>query len=186
MTKDIQAFMSKHSSDSRYNSVIGKYRSKYFVPKVREVIRKHEAQAAAAYFSTQNVVNVTAYDQDNPIQQAAAEFFKELINARLTGSKRTSVDWFQYLVGGYQDAMSLGICIGKMTWNKELDKPDGVLVEPEYLLFDPSANWMDPINTSPYVIELRTMYVYQIKDAIKKGNFLPCIVTGKQIGRAHV
>ena len=31
-----------------------------------------------------------------------------------------------------------------------------------------SADWRDPVNTSPYVIELRPMYVYEIKERMKK------------------
>jgi hypothetical protein len=33
--------------------------------------------------------------------------------------------------------------------------------------FDPGANWMDPVNTSPYFIELIPMYVKDVQARMK-------------------
>ena len=48
------------------------------------------------------------------------------------------------------------------------DRPVISLIPPENLRYSPAANWLDPINTSPYVIELIPMYVGDIKERMKR------------------
>jgi hypothetical protein len=48
-----------------------------------------------------------------------------------------------------------------------VDRPVMDLIPVENLRIDPSANWMDPIGTSPYVIHLIPMYVMDIKKKIE-------------------
>lgn len=43
------------------------------------------------------------------------------------------------------------------------DKPIIELIEPENIRVDPGADWMDPINSSPYVIYCIPMYLHDIK-----------------------
>ena len=54
------------------------------------------------------------------------------------------------------------------------DKPVIDLLPVENLRISPSANWMDPINSSPYVIHLMPMYAMDVKAKIDKGEWLPC------------
>ena len=80
----IRAFNNQHPSDSKYNSPLYDKRSKLFRPKIRAVIRKNEAAAAAAFFSNMEVVSLTAADQTDKAQLASAEIMKMLLQHRLT------------------------------------------------------------------------------------------------------
>jgi hypothetical protein len=168
--RNIRQFVGRHDSDSKYNSNVYRYKSKLFRPKTRSAIRKHEAACAAAFFSTQDVVMVSPIDDSSNIQRAAAEFYSQIVNLRLTGTGPVSIPWFQTLMGAYQDAMVYGICVSKQTWDFGMDKPTIRLIEPENIRFDPSADWIDPINSSSYLIEMIPMNVWEVKrNAVEKG-----------------
>ncbi len=51
----------------------------------------------------------------------------------------------------------------------KVDKPVIDLFPVENLRIDPGANWMDPVNSSPYIIHLIPMYVMDIKEKMEMG-----------------
>lgn len=51
------------------------------------------------------------------------------------------------------------------------DKPWIDLLAPENFRFDPGADWRRPVETSPYTIELIPMYMCDIKERIKTGEW---------------
>lgn len=53
-----------------------------------------------------------------------------------------------------------------------VDKPVVDLFPAENLRIDPSANWMDPINSSPYVIHLMPMYIMDVKAKMASGEWI--------------
>lgn len=67
-----------------YLSDAYKHRSKIFRPKSRSLVRKHEAVAAAAFFSNLDVISTSAVNQNDCNQAASADLWKEVINYRLT------------------------------------------------------------------------------------------------------
>jgi hypothetical protein len=147
-------FQNKHASDSKYNSDSYKHRSRLFRPKTRSVIRKNEAAAAAAFFSNPEVVSVEAVNKSDPASVAGAHLMKEVVNYRL----ETSIPWFTTLVGALQDAQTIGVVCSYQYWKKKEDKPCIELIPVENIRICPSANWADPINSSPYVIHMMPMY----------------------------
>ncbi len=58
-------------------------------------------------------------------------------------------------------------------FNKMQDHPWVDLIAPENIRFDPGADWRNPIASSPYLIELIPMYVCDVKEKIKQGEFFP-------------
>ena len=48
------------------------------------------------------------------------------------------------------------------------DHPEVRLIAPENIRIDPGADWLDPINSSPYIIELIPMYVGDIRERMGK------------------
>lgn len=108
----LKVFQSRHPADSKYNSEAYKYRSKIFRPKTRSVIRKNEAAAAAAFFSNIDVVNIEPANPNDQQQLVGAHLFKELLQYRLT----KTVPWFQTLIGGFQDAMTVGVVCSYQHW----------------------------------------------------------------------
>jgi hypothetical protein len=160
---DLRQFQGQHPSGSKYLADANKGRSKLFRPKTRTTIRKNEAAAAQAFFASNDVVKVTAQDEDDPAQMASAAVMGELLQHRLT----KSIPWFLTLVGAYQDAQTVGVVASYQYWQynekKGIDRPQIRLIPIENLRFDPGADWTDPVGTSPYVIELIPMYVKDVK-----------------------
>lgn len=226
----IRAFNSQHASDSKYSQPSYEKRSRVFRPKIRSVIRKNEAAAAAAFFSNLDVVTVTAQDQTSKAEAASAEVMKELLQYRLT----KTIPWYQIVLGGLQDAQTVGVACAEISWQFEqeeteeeipeepeaqeapeeeypdqmalpegavaatqdgqlidskpeseiaekqrpqtrkkilLDKPNVELIPVENLRIDPGASWIDPVNSSPYVIRLMPMYVLHVKERMQKGEW---------------
>ena len=197
----LRMFQSKHPLDSKYNSEAYRYRSRLFRPKTRSVIRKNEAAASAAFFSNPDVVSIGAENDKNPTQVTASKFYKALLQHRLTKPSPIGIPWYLTLIGGYQDALTVGVVCSYQHWvyretskssreyvvDEETEQPilgfdggmlyrdqeTGIILEDrpmielravENLRIDPGAKWTDPVNTSPYVIDLIPMYLGDVKD----------------------
>lgn len=231
----IRAFNSMHPNDSKYNNAAYEKRSRLYRPKTRTVIRKNEAQGAAAFFSNMDVVDVTGADQSNEKEVASATINKQLLQYRLT----KSVKWFHFVLGGLQDAQTVGVACAHVHWRYrpaeeqavEFEEDDEQVNDPEYpeqgplpmgafamdeeggeapptkqhpqknprpgmvkvpegdpkpivdkpvvdlipvenLRIDPAADWTDPCNTSPYVIQLIPVYMMDLKNNMAAGIWL--------------
>lgn len=164
---DIRQVQGVHPHGSKYFTEQYRSKSKLFRPKTRTALRKAEAICAKAYFSTDDVVTTSAYDETNNMQHASAALMKELLNWRL----QNTVPWFKILVGAFQEAYSIGFVFSFQSWKYDpqhgIDTPDVMLIPPENVRIDPASDWLDPVNTSPYVIIEIPMYVYQIKARMK-------------------
>lgn len=164
MERDIRQVQGLHQTGSKYYSEHYKGRSKLFRPKTRTALRQAEAVCASAFFSTQDIVTVSAENEKDEMQAASSAIMQELLNYRLS----KTIAWFQILVGAFQEAHTVGIVASLQTWKfneKEgIDKPEVSLIPPENVRIDPASNWTDPVNSSPYVIIQIPMYVYEIKE----------------------
>jgi len=159
----LRQFQGVHPQGSKYHTDTYKARSRLFRPKTRTAVRKNEAVASEAFFSTNDVVDISAEDEDNPIQRASAAVKNSLLNYRL----RKSIPWFQILIGAYQDAQVTGSCVSYQYWNynakKGIDKPCIDLRPLENVRIDPGSDWADPINSSPYIIDMLPMRVMDVR-----------------------
>lgn len=177
-------FRSRHPKASRYWSEAFERRSKLFRPKTRTVIRRREAATVAALFSSSDVVNVTATSAGDPKAARDARIQDALLNARLTNDDR----WYKFCVGAQQDADRQGIVIATTEWeyreatryfeqaddqgNRKrvvvnaptVDRPNARLIPIENIRFSPGVSWIDPINTSPFLIELRPLFLSDIRE----------------------
>lgn len=173
----LRAFQSLHPSGSKYLSRDYSYRSSLYRPKTRAMVRKAEAQTAAAFFSNEDVVSIQAEDEDDAMQHASAEIMQELLQYRLT----KTIPWFLTLIGARQDADVMGIAIAKVGWKYEepterggkpkVDKPFVDLLAPENFRFEPGADWRDPVGTSPYLIEMMPMYIADVREKCVSGEW---------------
>jgi hypothetical protein len=199
-TKALYAFQSRHAPDSKYNTDAFRHRSKVYRPKTRTLIRKIEAAACAAFFSNVDVIDATAVNQGDPKQLASAQVMKNLVQYRLT----KSIPWFQVLMGGFQDAATMGAVCSYQYWRyrtekkphhvHDVDEETGegkyddqgqpvlkaaqhdeivedrpcIELQPlENIRIDAAADWMDPIHSSPFVIRMVPMYVYDVKEMME-------------------
>ena len=110
--KNISLFRSKHPAGSKYHQEAYKYRSKLFRPKTRSTIRRHEAAAALAFFSSLDTVSCTPEDPKDPMSVAGAEIGKNWVNFRL----EHSIKWFKTIIGAYNEAMVNGTVISRQEW----------------------------------------------------------------------
>jgi hypothetical protein len=187
----IRAFNNQHSGDSKYNSELFRKRSNLYRPKTRAIIRKNEAAAAAAFFSNIDLIDVTPTNQSDKAELVSAEVTKQLLQYRLS----KTIPWFQVCIGGMQDAQVQGAVAAHVHWKfyekfhkgerKALeDKPAVDLIPMENIRIDPSADWMDPIGTSPYIIHIIPMYWCDVQDKMNYPN--PKGQTWKKYGSAQV
>lgn len=187
-------FRSKHRPGSKYNSELYQKKSHVFRPKTRSMVRRSDAAMAIAFFSTQDVVNVAPVNESNPAQRVAATVHGALLNYRL----ENTIPWFITAVGASQDAAVNGVVISKQYWERQTrrqrvanvyeeedgsttidisteeqvlsDQPRVKLIALENFRIDPAADWTDPINSSPYCIELCPVYIYELLEGMDRVN----------------
>jgi len=116
-SRSYRAFQSKHSETSKYLTKRYRGRSSLFRPKTRGAVRKADAQVGAAFFSTHDIVQMTAENDADPIQLQGAKLQHELLNLRLDrANTEYGIPWFLTVIGAHQDAKITGICCSKQEW----------------------------------------------------------------------
>jgi hypothetical protein len=166
----IRAFQNEHTPGSKYLTDDYKARSKIFRPKTRTIIRKNEAAANIALFSNEDVIVVTADDQSSDYAVASAEANKALLQYRLT----KTIPWFKVAMGALQDAQTTGVVCSYQYWEYKQKKGRTVKDEPciklrpiENIRLDGAADWLNPVESSPYFIDIIPMYVCDVKAMMK-------------------
>ena len=185
--KNLSMFNSRHAAGSKYNTPSYKFRSKIFRPKIRSTVRRHEAAASGAFFATEELAICKAENSGDDTARAGARIGENLLNIRL---RSKAMQWFLTCLGAYQDAMAQGVVISREEWiyrERDVDVPGGFisdtqgqrhqrsetvvledrpsidLVPVENFRFDPNADWRDPVEDSPYLIEMIPMYRGDVK-----------------------
>ena len=188
--RNVANFRSMHPQGSKYHTDSYKFRSRLFRPKTRSAIRRAEASFAEASFATTDVISLSPVDQTDKDEDKKSEVWQAILNHRLTNS----IPWFLTAVGAFQEAKIYGIVCSRQDWEYEeatidvpmvdpitqaetvyqqvevlTDKPRVKLIEVENIRFDPGADWTDPVNSSPYFIELMPMYVGDVLERMEQG-----------------
>lgn len=165
----LKAFRGEHASGSKYLSDDYKSRSRIVSSKTRSIIRKNEAAAMQAAFSNREMVSCEPQNPENVMSVASAEAMKEVMQYRLT----KTIPTFEIYLGGVQDAQTTGVVCSYQYWEyeqgkKKKDRPCIELRPPENLRFDAGASWLDPVNSSPYFVDIIPMYVCDVKAMMKR------------------
>jgi hypothetical protein len=171
IVQDIRQFQGIHPEGSKYFTDAYALRSKLFRPKTRASIRKNEATAAAAFFSTEDVTSVRPENDDDELNRAGAQFFKALLQYRLTRPKPHGIPWFVSCMGAFQEAETCGVVASFQDWLVDKDRPEIRPLPIENVKFDPAADWRDPVESSPYLIIEWPMYVIDVKAKMKSGEW---------------
>lgn len=207
MEDNMRMFNSEHPRGSKYNDPAYEKRSKLFRPKTRAGVRKMEASTAAAFFSTEDAVACSAPNPRDRRQRIAADTQGELLNYRL----QNYIPWYLTCLGAMQDAAKQGVVISKQEWvyreafdafeeteidindgqtvNKRMtyerrtitDKPDIKIRPVENIRFSPAADWRDPLQTSPYLIDMEPWFVGDLKEKMHEGRQGPTDVSFRQL-----
>lgn len=197
--KNISNFNSKHPSGSKYLSSSYEKRSTLFRPKTRSTVRKLEAAMATAFFSNEDIVDVSPTNPNDPMAIGAATVAKSMMQYRLTNT----IPWFSTMVTAMQDAAVYGTVVSHQYWDFEekqetyssvdetgaevvdmegnpvreevtitlKDKPVIEIIEPENFRIDPASDWYNPVESSPYVIHLIPMFVQDVLEKMDKGEW---------------
>lgn len=67
--------------------------------------------------------------------------------------------------------MAVAVEVSKPIIVPKVDKPVVDLVPIENIRIDPGASWIDPVNSSPYFIQMIPMYIMDIKQKIESGEW---------------
>lgn len=123
--RNLRAFQNRHMQGSKYDTYRYRQRSKIFKTKTRSAVRKNIATAAAAMFSTEDVVAVTAERPGDKLQATTARFLHACLNFRLDRTNRwAGPNWFLTFGGARLDSQVHGICVSKQYWEfEERDVP---------------------------------------------------------------
>lgn len=178
--ESMDLYRSKHPKGSKYNLPSFQKRSRLFRPKIRSAMRKKEAQVAKAFFSTHDVVQVSPVNTSDSSHILAAKVQQTLLQYRLTQIGPTGMQWFQTVVGAFQDASKQGFVISRTDWEYKQatqfysdkshdkrvvrDRPVVTLIPVENFRVSPNCDWSDPINSSDYLIELIPMSIARIRE----------------------
>lgn len=157
--RNLSNFQSKHPPGSKYSTGAYAHRSKVFRPKTKSNVRANEASAASAFFSTDDVVNVSAQNDNDESQQASAEVMQELLNHRLT----KTIPWFTTLIGAYQDAQVMGMVISKQYWEYE-EKVTKSKVDAQH---EDGTTYIDPATGDPVQEEVEEIEVIRDKPCVE-------------------
>ncbi len=193
--KNLAHFNNEHAPSTKFRTQNFK-RSRVFRPKTRTMTKSSEAALTAAMFSTQDVLDIQAQDQSNPMQVASASVNKEILAYRLD----RQLPWYMTAVGAFQSTKVYGLTISFQYWNYHEDTdihpailPDGSLMKneageamgyeetivrkdelccdliaPENFRFDPMCDWRDPANSSPYLLYMMPIYAFQALENMEK------------------
>lgn len=190
---NLRIFNSQHPQGSKYHHAAYAKRSKLFRPKIRSATRKLEAAGSAAFFSTQDAVSCVAPNPGDDRQKLTATVQTELLNYRLD----LDIPWYLTVIGALQDTFKQGAVISKQMWNYQeveeiseesfirdgidlgtvrtvqkkvyKDHPDIILVPIENIRLSPAADWRDPINSSPYLIDREPFFVHEVLERAGTG-----------------
>lgn len=136
-----------------------KGRSRLFTPKTRAMVTKNEAIGAEAFFSTNDVASLRAFDDADQVSSLACDILGPVLQHHL----KHSIPWFLTCMGAWQEAQVAGHVISYQSWHYDeklgIDRPEIRLVPTENFRLSPAADWTRPIESSPYLIELIPMYL---------------------------
>jgi hypothetical protein len=177
---NISMYKSKHPAGSKYHSDLYKKKSRIFRPKTRTSGIHFDSDLSRAFFSTAEHVRLLPENMQDEYAVAGASVGTDLLSHHLD----KNIPWFKLVVGAGQEAWKMGDVFSHQGWAYEVnsagkvtkDQPEVTLIPSENIRIDESADWTDPINSSPYAIWVDYMYVCDILARVKLGD------EGKQVG----
>jgi hypothetical protein len=170
--RNVSNLMGVHPQGSKYHGNDYRRRSRLFRPKTRAAERDFEAAIAVAFFSSHDVATVETEHANKPLEVAGAKVGHYLLNHHLT----KTVPWFKTVVGAAQDAWTYGIVWSEQSWEYKKDHngkvvkdhPTCRLIPVENMRVDSACNWVDPVGSSPYLIEILPMYITDVIDKMNQ------------------
>lgn len=168
-SRNYRAYSNRHFNGSKYDTARYRNRSKLFKPKTRMAVRKNDATAAGALFSTEDVVSVTPERASDKLQTSTAQFLHEVLNYRLDrGTKFTGPNWFLTAIGARQDSQITGICVSKQYWEYEERKVQEIVTKTrDEPMVDPNGLPMLDDMGQPIIEEVTTEEIEEFTEVVR-------------------
>ena len=171
--KNYALAQSEHPDGSRYLTEAYANRARHFRGKTEASIRKNEAAMAVAMFSNQDVVNIQV--EGNGGANGQGEIIADALHKICNYHLNKDIKWFMVALGAYHEAMIAGDVVSEQSWLFDRDDmgrvrqdiPSVYLHPLENVKISPHANWVDPINSSPFVIVQEPMFIGDIKERME-------------------
>ena len=195
--RNFSHFANRHAPGSKYFTQGYRHRAKGFRPKTRSMVRRNEAAAAVAMFSTSDALHVKPARSGHPAHQVSADINQEILQYRLDNT----IPWYLTVIGAYQETHVAGVCISYQYWNYqevikqiprenesgelEVDEDNMPVYDEDYIVvkdtpaielrpienvhFSVAADWRDPIGTSPFLIDRIPMTIDEVLQMSKPG-----------------
>lgn len=166
---------SRHPSGSKYHTESYKNRSKIFRGKTAAAIRRNMTAFTLALFSTQDAVSVKAENDGDKKQVDAARAIDKIQNYHV----RRSFPWMRISNAAFRETLINSVVISKQWWKWEeqinedgekrviKDHPFIELYPTENVRISPQADWLDPIESSPYCILISAMTLGDVKERME-------------------
>lgn len=157
-----------HTGEKYLEKKYGK--SKYYVPKTHEFVKNQLAQVTQAYFQNPDFLSFDPANDNDIVAVMSAEYYTAVINYRFQQSNNW---WMRFIHIGYTSGIMHNLSIAKVDWDVEKKRPSAIPILIERFRLDPHADPLDPIESSPYLINIQEMYVADIKKKMDKKNKFP-------------
>ena len=155
----------QHTKDTKFfDKSRPHYLSKFFIPKTYEFIVTQTAYVKQAMFSGSSYVDSQIYNDYDAQAAVQADFFKTFLEYRLKEDKNW---YYKHIISQYQDAHLTNFPCAKVSYDFEKEKAIVTPISVERIRIHPQSNPLDPVNSSPYLIHIIPMYVYQVKKRMK-------------------
>ncbi len=155
----------QHTKDTKFfDKNRPHYLSKFFIPKTYEFIITQTAYVKQAMFSGSHLIDCQIYNDYDKEAQIQADFFKTFLEYRLKSEK----NWFyKHIIAQYQDSHLTNFPCSKVAYDFKKQQAIVKPISVERIRIHPQADPFDPVNSSPYLIHIIPMYVYQVKKRMK-------------------
>ena len=163
-----QLYNGEHTKDTRFfDKNRPHYLSKFFIPKTYEFIVTQTSFIKQSMFNGNGIIDCQIYNDYDKEAQVQADFFKTFLEYRLKSDK----NWFfKHIISQYQDAHLTNFPCSKVAYDFKNEKAVVKPISVERIRIHPQADPLDPVNSSPYLIHIIPMYVYQVKKRMKSKN----------------
>lgn len=134
-------------------------RSDYYIAMTNEFIKNTIAQVVEAFLDKNEFVVIDPMVPSDPLCAMSAEYYESVMNYRLKQDNRW---WSMFIQRSAFTASLHNTVVAKVDWDEENKMPKAFNVLLERIRIEPHADPARPIESSPYILHMQEMYVYEI------------------------
>lgn len=134
--------------------------SKMYVPKTHEFVKSQIASVIQAYFSNDELMYFSPQNDSDNLANLYADYLTYYFEEILQRNNW----WYQFTISAFEQGVLHNFIPAKVCYDPDKKMPVAKLIPIEDFRLHPGADPYNPIETSPYIINIIKMYVYQVKE----------------------